>query len=319
MSGVDGQNDPEDVTPAIGMQQDKAQAATPESFLHVLEQTQERINKRSGRNLLLAVGIGLVLGLVFLGSLVFVKELFLVFLAIAIAIGAYEFAQALRAQQRDVPRIASMIGVIAQSFAAYYFNNLGQIVALGAAIAFVLLWRTAELLRKSHRTGTQALFFDFGASILVQVYLGFLLSFAALLLRHEHGELWVIAFVVTVVCVDTSALFAGVLWGKHKFVPKISPSKTWEGFLGSIVAGVIAGVCFALFLLDQPWWVGGILGLAMVASATIGDLSESLIKRDLGIKDMSGFLPGHGGFMDRLDSMLPSCLMAYIVFSAFVL
>ena len=286
--------------------------------LYQLEQTQERINKRSGRNLAVAIGIGLVLGLIFLLSLFLVRELFLVFLVVAIAFGTYEFSTALRAQDRDVPRVASILGTTAQVFAAYYFGSLGQVVALGSAITLVVLWRTVELSRPSHRTGTAALFLDYGAGILVQVYLGFMLSFAALLLRHEAGQWWILAFVVTVVVIDTSALFAGVLWGRHKFVPKISPSKTWEGFAGSLVGGVISGVLFALFALGQPWWVGVILGLSLVASATIGDLTESLMKRDLGIKDMSSFLPGHGGFMDRLDSMLPSCVMAYIVFSACV-
>src|SRR5690606_32556347 len=143
-----------------------------------------------------------------------------------------------------------------------------------------------ELARKSHRTGSHALFLDYGAGILVQVYLGFLLSFAALILRHDTGQWWILAFVVTVVTIDTSALFAGVMWGKHKFVPKISPSKTWEGFGGSLLGGIISAVLFAIFALNKPWWVGVIFGFALVVSATIGDLTESLMKRDLGIKDM---------------------------------
>lgn len=282
-----------------------------------LGQQQERINKRSGRNLLLAVLIGLVLGAVFMVAILFAKPVFIGFLSIVAIFGAYELANALRSVQRDVPRIASIIGVVSQIVGAYLYGPVGQLVVLGAALLLVMLWRVVELLRPSHRTGLRNLLLDFGVGNLIQVYIGFLASFCALLLREDGGEWWVMAFVITVVVVDTGAYATGVLWGKTKFVPKISPSKTWEGFLGASAAGMLSGVLFGIFLLEIPWWGGLIFGAALVFSATLGDLTESIIKRDLGVKDMSSWLPGHGGFMDRLDSMLPSCLTAFLVFLLF--
>jgi phosphatidate cytidylyltransferase len=120
-----------------------------------------------------------------------------------------------------------------------------------------------------------------------------------------------------VVSIDTGAYASGLAFGKHKMAPIISPKKTWEGFVGSVAAAIIAGVLLAIFMIGQPWWVGVILGLTMVVTATGGDLAESLVKRDLGIKDISSFLPGHGGFLDRLDSALPSAAAAYALFLIF--
>jgi phosphatidate cytidylyltransferase len=99
--------------------------------------------------------------------------------------------------------------------------------------------------------------------------------------------------------------------------PRISPKKTWEGFAGAVLVALIAGVILAIYMLEKPWWVGIIFGATIVFTATIGDLTESLIKRDLGIKDISTWLPGHGGFLDRLDSVLPSAAAAYALFLIF--
>ena len=122
------------------------------------------------------------------------------------------------------------------------------------------------------------------------------------------------AGVVIVVSVDVGAYVTGLSVGRTPLAPKISPKKTWEGFAGSAVAAIIAGGLLAPFVLNLPVWVGIVLGLLLLGSATLGDLIESLIKRDLGIKDISSWLPGHGGFLDRLDSILPSMAVLFVAY-----
>jgi phosphatidate cytidylyltransferase len=143
------------------------------------------------------------------------------------------------------------------------------------------------------------------------VYVAFLASTTILLVQAPNGQWWVFALVLVVVSVDVGAYAAGVTLGKHKMTPRISPNKTWEGFGGAALVAVLSGVAISLFALDQPWWVGVLLGLVVLLTATGGDLTESLIKRNLGVKDMSSWIPGHGGFLDRLDSLLPSAIGVY--------
>jgi phosphatidate cytidylyltransferase len=154
---------------------------------------------------------------------------------------------------------------------------------------------------------------DAAASMLIIGYVPLLGSFAALMLAEEQGSARVVTFLLIVVMNDTGGYAAGVLFGKHPMVPKISPKKSWEGFAGSLVFGTAAGVCMALFVLHVPFWAGIILGASLVVAGTCGDLVESIIKRDLGIKDMSSFLPGHGGVMDRLDSLLIAAPVAWLI------
>jgi phosphatidate cytidylyltransferase len=122
---------------------------------------------------------------------------------------------------------------------------------------------------------------------------------------------------IVVIAVDTGAYATGLNFGKHPMAPRISPKKTWEGFAGSVAASLVAAVLLSVFLLDEPWWFGFVFGGVIIVTATIGDLSESLIKRDLGIKDISTWLPGHGGFLDRLDSTLPSAAAAFGLYLLF--
>jgi phosphatidate cytidylyltransferase len=132
------------------------------------------------------------------------------------------------------------------------------------------------------------------------------------------GPRRVTAFIATVVCSDTGGYVAGVLFGKHPMAPSVSPKKSWEGFAGSVLACTLAGAVFLTTLFDGTWWQGVLFGLAVVCSATLGDLGESMIKRDIGIKDMGHLLPGHGGLMDRLDSLLPTAPVAWLLLIAFV-
>ena len=285
----------------------------------------EKINARTGRPLLLAILVGVGLGAGLLLSLLIVKELFMLFAAALIVTAAFEFATALRVANRKVPRIPVVIAALAIVPASFYAINpeagltreAGQLIAAAGGIALITIWRLLSLALASKRQSPALVVRDIGAGAFVVLYVMFLGSFFVLLTARDGGQWWTLASLIVVVCVDTGAYATGLSFGKHPMAPSISPKKTWEGFAGSVGAAVLAGVLLALFMLQQPWWVGVILGLTIVLTATVGDLTESLIKRDLGTKDMSTWLPGHGGLLDRLDSALPSAAAAYALFIIF--
>jgi len=284
--------------------------------------TNDKINARSGRNLSMAIIIGLALGLALLASLLIVKWLFMFFAAILLVVSAVELASALRSAGRDVPRIPIVIaalGIIPASFfeVAGLTRDAGHWLAALAGIALVSIWRIAELVLPSRRGPFKEVVKDLLAGVLVMTYVVFLASFAVLLTASEDGQYWTLAFLIVVVSTDVGAYAFGVLFGKHPMAPTISPKKTWEGFGGAALVATIAAVLLAIFMLDEPWWVGVILSISMLLTAVSGDLAESLIKRDLGIKDISSWLPGHGGLLDRLDSVLLSAPVAYALFLIF--
>ncbi len=279
--------------------------------------TQEKIRERTGRNLLAAIGIGVVLGGTLLVSLLFYTWLFIPFAALLVGFTVWELSTALRRTGRDVPRVVSIVVGIAVLPAAYFWHVPGLWLAVVAGIAVTSLWRVGELLRPSHRAPARVVFSDIGAGILVQLYVTFLAGFYVVLAGEDGGQWWVLAALIIVVSTDIGAYAAGLSFGRHKMAPRISPGKTWEGFAGAAVVAMAAGTLLAWLMLDQPWWEGTIMGLVLMLVGTMGDLIESLIKRELGIKDISGWLPGHGGFLDRLDSILPSAAVAYAFFLIF--
>lgn len=279
--------------------------------------TNAKIEQRTGRNLPLAIIIGLALGLALVFSLVVIKELFLIFAAFLLVFTVFELASALRFAGRNVPRIPTIIGGLAVVPAAFFWLAEGQWLGILGAMLLVTLWRLAEAVVPARRTSALDLGKDLVAGVFIQAYVVFLGSFAVLLTAQDGGEWWTLAFLIVVVSTDTGAYATGLLAGRHPMAPKISPKKTWEGFAGSLLAAVIAGVLVALFMIGQPWTVGLLFGVTLALTATLGDLTESLIKRDLGIKDISTWLPGHGGFLDRLDSILPSAAVAYAFYRLF--
>ena len=281
--------------------------------------TQEKINARTGRNLLAAIGIGVALGVILLVSLLFYSELFMPFAALLIGFTVFELTTALRVAGRDVPRVASIVIGVATVPFAFYLHVPGLWLATLGGILVITLWRLAELARPSHRVPARDVLADLGAGMFVQLYITFLAGFYVVLAgeKDNGGQWWVLAALITVVTTDVGAYAAGLSFGKHKMAPKISPGKTWEGFAGAAVAAMIAGTLLAWLMLGQPWWEGTIMGLTLMLVGTMGDLTESLLKRELGIKDISGWLPGHGGFLDRLDSILPSAAVAYAFFLIF--
>jgi len=279
--------------------------------------TQEKIRARTGRNLLAAIGIGVALGAVFLASLIIpnLKWLFIIFGAGLIGFTAFELSSALRQAGRDIPRAASTVAAVAVVPLAFFFHVQGLWLATIGAVILVSAYRLIELaIRPSHRTGSRAVWLDLGAGAFIQIYVTFMAGFYLVLTGSDSGEWWTLASIITVVVTDVGAYATGLRFGRHKLAPNISPGKTWEGFAGSIVFAVVAGILLAILMLHQPWWIGLIMGVLLALVGTAGDLTESLIKRDIGVKDISTWLPGHGGFLDRLDSILPSAAVAYIIF-----
>jgi len=279
--------------------------------------TNEKIAARTGRNLLGAIAIGLLLGGGFFFSLILDKALFMLVAAVLLGVSAFELAGALRTAGRVVSRVPAVIGALGIIPAAFFGGPAGQLAGLAGALVLVCVWRVVACVYPRYRVPARELLADLTASVLVQVYVGFLGSFAVLLTSRDGGQWWTLAFVIVVICVDIGAYASGLMFGKHPMAPVISPKKTWEGFAGAAAASVIAGVLLAVLMLGEPWWFGVVFGLALLGTATMGDLIESLIKRDIGIKDMSSWLPGHGGFLDRLDSILPSAALAYALFVIF--
>ena len=283
-----------------------------------LRETNDKINARTGRPLITAILVGLVLGGSLLLSLLVWKPLFMVFAGVLIGFTTYELASALRSAGRHIPRVPIIIVSLAIVPAAFFWGGMGQwLVTLGAMLV-VAVWRLLQVAPPSKRVTRAELGKDLGGGAFVIAYVGFLASFSVLLTAQEGGQWWTLAFLSIVVAIDTGAYATGVAFGKHPMAPTISPKKSWEGFAGAAAVAVLAGILLALFMLGQPWWVGLILGLTMLATGTMGDLAESLIKRDLGIKDIGSLLPGHGGFLDRLDSAIPSGVAAFGLFLIFV-
>jgi phosphatidate cytidylyltransferase len=265
---------------------------------------------RAGRNLNAAIGVGLGLGGVILASLLIWRPAFLLVLTAAALVATVELVRALRKGRFQPPLVPVVVGALAMIALAWTRGPTGLVAGFLITVLAVLLWRLAD--------GPAGYLRDASAGVLVALYVPLLAGFAALLLLPDDGATRVIAFIVTVVCSDVGGFAAGVLFGKHPMAPSISPKKSWEGMAGSVAACMVAGTLLIALALDGPWWGGLIFGAAIAVSATIGDLGESLIKRDLGIKDMGDLLPGHGGLMDRMDSLLPSAAVAYVLLSVLV-
>jgi phosphatidate cytidylyltransferase len=263
---------------------------------------------RGGRNVVAAVVIGSALGTVFVFSLIFDKQFFLLFLAVFIGFGTWELATISRTDSRHVPRIPILIAALAMVPATFYFGALGQLLTLAAGILFTIVWHAIQ--RAMSRSAVTDR--DMLMSAFTLAYVPFLASFALLMAARDGGEWWTLGTMIIIASVDTGAFATGLLVGKHPMAPKISPKKTWEGFAGSVVFALAAGIILANTMLQIDWWWGAVFALLLVGTATTGDLIESLIKRELGTKDASDLLPGHGGFLDRLDSVLPSMFVASV-------
>ena len=279
-----------------------------------IEATRARVNKRTGRDMAAATGIAIVLGVVLVASLLWVKTLFMVFAIVLVGFALYELASALRFGGRDVPRIPLVLLGSAIVPITWYLGAAGMWWSTLGAIAAVAVVRVLELADRRTRTGTRSILADLAGGALCISYVAVLGGFAVLLTAQDGGEWWMLAMIIMTTVIDTGALAAGVLLGRHKLAPRISPGKTWEGLAGGALLATVTGIGLSVWMLQQEWWFGFILAALLVTAATVGDLAESIIKRDLGIKDIGSFLPGHGGFLDRLDSILPSAVVMMALF-----
>ncbi|WP_231116318.1 phosphatidate cytidylyltransferase [Motilibacter rhizosphaerae] len=266
-----------------------------------------RTARRAGRNVPQSIAVGVALIAVLLASLYVERAAFVGLAAVAVLVAVWEIAGALRTRGVRVPVLPLGTGSVAMLVTAYTAGAGPLLGVLLVTCAAVLVWRAVD--------GPEGFVADATAGVFTAAYVPLLASFALLLLREHDGPDRIVAFILAVVGSDVGGFVTGVLWGRHPMVPRISPRKSWEGFAGSLVLGTGVGAAVVPWLLDGPAWGGALLGLAAVVTATAGDLAESLIKRDLGVKDMGSVLPGHGGVMDRLDSLLPTAPVAYLVLS----
>jgi phosphatidate cytidylyltransferase len=265
---------------------------------------------RAGRNLPAAIASGVALGIVVLLSLFLVKWLFVVVVVAALVIAASELVNAFAQSQVRIARAPVYTAAVVVPVVAYVWGIEALLVATGLAILIILLWRI--------RRGYEGYVRDVTASAFVVMYLPFMAGFLSLTLAADNGAKRVVVFILLTICNDIGGYAAGVLFGKHPIAPQISPKKSWEGFVGSVLLQGVVGVLTFVYLLDAPWWQGLIAGLVLTVTATAGDFAESAIKRDLGVKDMGTFLPGHGGMMDRLDSLVPNAFTSWALFTLFL-
>ncbi|WP_431921343.1 phosphatidate cytidylyltransferase [Micromonospora wenchangensis] len=266
---------------------------------------------RAGRNLPAAIGVGLGLGALVLVPLFFFLPGFLAVLAGAIGVGIWEMARAVRRSGARPPLVPLLAGGVLTIGLAWFAGPDALSLGLLVTVLGTMIWRLGD--------GPAGFQRDITAATLIAVYVPFLGGFAALLAAAPgDGPLRVLVTVVGVVLSDTGGYAAGANFGRHPMAPRISPKKSWEGFAGSVVAAAVGSALLIWLLFDvAPWW-GALFGVAVSVAAVLGDLAESMIKRDLGVKDMSNLLPGHGGLMDRLDSILFAVPTAYLLLAVLV-
>ena len=266
------------------------------------------------------MSVGLILGAAFLLSVLIFKEVFILLSAAAAAVGAWELSGALRLKGWYVPRLPLIIGSLAIMPVSFFYGPYGQWLTAFSLVALLIAWRLIHLVfeAKKSRRGFVKAILDFAASAFIVIYVPLMTSFGMLLLRKPDGQYWVLTYGVTVAMIDTMGYLIGRRLGRLRIAPGVSPKKSLEGLIASIVAGVATSLFLTIWLIGDArflpaWGAGLVLAGAILLAAVFGDLGESLIKRDLGVKDMSSILPGHGGMMDRLDSILPATLVAYLV------
>jgi phosphatidate cytidylyltransferase len=263
----------------------------------------------AGRNIPVAIGVGIALGAMVVISLYTVKQIFFGILVVFLALAARELIRAFATRGIRVPLVPLGIGGLGMLVASYAAGPDGLVAAFALTALALLVWRMPA--------GSAGYVRDATASVFTAAYVPLLGGFAVLLLEPDDGAARVITFIAVTVASDIGGFFAGSFLGRHKLAPTISPKKTWEGLAGSTVACVAVGAWLLPWLLGGQIWQGAVLGAAVVCTATLGDLIESMIKRDLGVKDLGSLLPEHGGVMDRLDSLLASVPVVWLAFQIF--
>jgi phosphatidate cytidylyltransferase len=273
---------------------------------------------RAGRDLRAAIAVGVSIGAVLVLTLLYAPRYWVLLCAGAILVASHEVVRRLREAGYLIPLIPLLVGGQVTVWLTWPFHAAGALAGFGATVFVCMVWRLFmqdNSRRPEPFAGSPSANYlrDASATVFLAAWVPLFASFAALLVYPKDGAGRVFCLMITVVASDVGGYAVGVLLGRHPMVPAISPKKSWEGFAGSLVFGITAAILTATLLADKPPWIGALLGVVLVLTCTLGDLVESQVKRDLGIKDMGRLLPGHGGLMDRLDGVLPSAVAAWIV------
>ena len=264
----------------------------------------------TGRNLPVAIAVGVVLGGLALVTLFTVKATFLLYVGLIVLVALWELSRALRSRDIRLGLVPVAVGGTAVVTLAYWEGDRDALAALAVTFIAVLAWRLPG--------GAAGFVRDVTASVFTLIYLPLMAMFVALMLARPDGDRRALLFIILTVCSDVGGYFAGILIGRHPMAPVISPKKTWEGLSGSVVFCLAGGAIGLPALLHGQLWQGLVLGAAAVGAATLGDLVESMIKRDLEIKDMGTVLPGHGGVLDRIDSLLIMAPVVWLLLTLFL-
>lgn len=274
----------------------------------------------AGRDLGQAIVVGLVLGAIVIAALIAGPMGWYPLVALAVGAAMFEVLTRLREAGYVLPRTILIILGQSMVWATWPFDATGLLFAFTLSVLLLMFGR---LFHHGRTTPPKNYLRDTAVCIFVLAWVPLFGAFGAMLSKLQtggvDGPLFILTFMLCVVASDVGGYVAGVMFGSHPMAPAVSPKKSWEGFAGSVIFGMVTGVLCVVFLLHAEWWIGLVLGFALVVCATMGDLVESQFKRELGIKDMSTLLPGHGGLMDRLDGMLPAAAATWLVLSAIAL
>ncbi|OBK12878.1 phosphatidate cytidylyltransferase [Mycobacterium asiaticum] len=276
---------------------------------------------RAGRDLPAAIAVGGSIGAVLIATMLWAPHFWVLYCALAAFVASHEVVRRLREAGYLIPIIPLLLGGQVTVWLTWPYRAVGSAAGFGATVVVCMIWRLFMVDRRVRDSTSpdgapppSNYLRDVSATVFLCAWVPLFASFAAMLVYDpQHGPGWVFCMMIAVVSSDTGGYAVGALFGKHPMVPRISPKKSWEGFAGSLICGITATVLTATFLAGKEPWVGALLGLLFVLTTTLGDLIESQVKRDLGIKDMGRLLPGHGGLMDRLDGILPSAVAAWTV------
>jgi phosphatidate cytidylyltransferase len=265
---------------------------------------------RAGRNLWAAIAVGVALGALILVTSYKLPAAFVAVVVVALLVAVVELVTVLMASGARPPRLPLLAGTVAMGLCAYRGGVTGLLVAFVATVLVSVFWRVPADPPGSVR--------DISAAVWVATYVPLLGCFALLMYAQPDGADRIVVFIATTIASDIGGYATGVLFGRHPMAPRVSPKKSWEGLAGSVVGCLVVGAAVGAWLVGLALWQGLLLGAAVVVTATLGDLAESSVKRDLGVKDLGRTLPGHGGLMDRLDSLLPVAPVAYVLLTVFV-
>ena len=276
--------------------------------------------KNPGRDLPTAITTGVVLGAIVIAAVWVGPKAWYPLVAVAVAGAMWEVMTRLREAGYQQPRTLLIIMAQLMLWSSVPYGTTGLVAGFAFTVLVVMFW---GMFHQGRNKRPENYLRDTAVSLFVLAWIPLFGTFAAMISLISQGGVdgsaYIVAFMLCVVASDVGGFAAGVMFGSHPMAPAISPNKSWEGFAGSIVAGSITGILVVTLLIHGPWWMGVVLGIALVICATMGDLVESQFKRELGIKDMSNLLPGHGGIMDRLDGMLPAAAATYILLTTITL